>query len=46
MAKFVELMNTKSHREQYRLMPFVKNIHMKTSAHKDNAYNFKQSQYY
>ena len=47
MAKFVELMNTKSDRERYRLMLFV-NIVLKeyeTSTNKDNIYNFKQSQH-
>ena len=46
MAKFVELMNTKSDRERYRLMLFV-NIVLKEyekSTNKDNTYNFKQSQ--
>ena len=41
MAKFVQLMNTKSDGERYRLMLFF----MKTSVHKDNAHNFNQSQH-
>ena len=47
MAKFVELMNTKSDRERYRLMLFV-NIVLKEYENineKDNTYNFKQSQH-